>query len=72
MLQCYVDNKLIGTTSASSLSCNWNTRKVLQRVHNISARTDDTSSNTATATLQVNVGASTKSRSSKGNKGRRH
>jgi hypothetical protein len=57
LLQCYVDNKLIGTTNASSLSCSWNTRKVAQGVHTISARAEDTSANVSTTAIQVNVGA---------------
>ena len=60
LLQCYVDNKLMGTTNASSLSCSWSTRKVAPGLHTISAKAVDTSANAATTAIQVNVGTSSK------------
>ena len=59
LLQCFVDNRLIGSASGTtSLSCSWNTRKV-SGTHTISAKAEDTSGNVATSAIQVTVAAST-------------
>ena len=68
-VRCYVDNKLLGSTTRSSLSFSWNTIKASQGADTISATAEDTSSNVATAGIQVTVAASTTSGSNGYGKG---
>jgi hypothetical protein len=68
-VRCYVDNKLLGSTTRSSLSFSWNTIKASQGADTISATAEDTSSYVATAGIQVTVAASTTSGSNGYGKG---
>lgn len=58
LVKCYVDGGLKGTTSASTLSCSWNTRKAASGTHTLRADAEDTSGLTASTQIQVQVGSS--------------
>ena len=58
LVKCYVDGALKGTTTASTLSCSWNTRKAASGTHTLRADAEDTSGLTASTQLQVQVGSS--------------
>ena len=58
LVKCYVDGALKGTTTASTLSCSWNTRKASSGTHTLRADAEDTAGNTASTQIQVQVGGS--------------
>jgi len=59
-VKCYVDNKLMSSTTSSTLSCSWNTRKAATGLHTIRATAEDTSGNFDSEEIQVEVIATTK------------
>jgi hypothetical protein len=52
-LECYVDGKLLSTTTASTLTCSWNTRKSYVGQHTLSALAKDAAGNTGTMHVTV-------------------
>ncbi len=59
-VKCYVDDKLIASTTSTTLNCSWNTRKVATGLHTIRATAEDTSGNRSSRETQVEVVATTK------------
>ena len=53
-VRCYIDNVLKTSATGDTLECNWNTRKT-SGIHTIMAIAEDTSGNTASASVQVEV-----------------
>jgi len=52
-LKLYIDGKLVSSSSASSLSYNWNTRKVSAGNHTISSQAADPSNNIGSQSISV-------------------
>lgn len=52
-LNLYIDGKLVSSTNASSLSYNWNTKKVFAGAHTISAQAADPSNNISSQSISV-------------------
>lgn len=52
---CYIDNKLVTSTTSTSLICSMNSRKYSTGAHSIMAKAVDTSGNTASTAISVNV-----------------
>lgn len=52
-LQLYIDNKLVSSTNASSLSYTWNTKRVASGNHNIMSKAGDAAGNTNTFSITV-------------------
>jgi subtilisin family serine protease len=69
-VKCYVDDRLLSSTTSSTLSCSWNTRKVATGLHSIRAMAEDTSGNSSSKETQVEVIATTKGGGSGGTKGK--
>jgi subtilisin family serine protease len=53
-VSCYIDDVLNTSAQGNTLECNWNTRK-LSGIHTIMAVAEDTSGNTSSASVQVEV-----------------
>lgn len=53
-VSCYIDNTLKSSASGETLECSWNARKAIG-FHTIRAVAEDTSGNTASTSLQVEV-----------------
>jgi subtilisin family serine protease len=67
LLSCYVDGKLLSQTTASSMTCKWNTSKVSKGLHVIGATATDAAGNSSKTQISVNYGsATTTSKTSKG------
>jgi len=63
MLSCEVDSLLIGMINDSTnYTCNWNTRKVSKGLYTITVKALDASGNSASTSISVNVGSSSKGR----------
>ncbi|MDH4100782.1 MAG: S8 family serine peptidase [Nitrospirota bacterium] len=52
-IDLYIDNALKCTSSGSTLSCNWNTRKEKAGAHSIAAKAFDAAGNVATTSITV-------------------
>jgi hypothetical protein len=65
-VSCYVDNRLISSSTSSTLNCSWNTRKSAAGFHTIRATAEDTSGNTSAKEITVEVTATTKGGGSTG------
>ncbi|WP_445366808.1 S8 family serine peptidase [Methylomonas sp. BW4-1] len=52
-VQIYIDTKLVASTTSSSLSYNWNAKKISAGNHVIKAIATDTSGNSGTVSIQV-------------------
>jgi hypothetical protein len=59
-VKCYVDDRLLSSTTSTSLSCSWNTRKAATGLHSIRATAEDTAGNQSSSEIQVEVTATTK------------
>ena len=68
-VSCYIDNRLKSSAPGDTLDCNWNTRK-LSGFHTIMAVAEDTSGNTASTSVQVEVVKSGGTSSGGGSKGK--
>lgn len=60
-INLYVNGQLKSSTSSASLSYGWNTRKEADGVHTIVAEALDTSGNTSSKSIQVQIGSSSDS-----------
>jgi hypothetical protein len=65
LLTIYVDGQTTCAGNGASVSCGWNTRK-LSGSHTVTAKAQDGAGNSATTTISVTVGGSTKGSGGKG------
>jgi hypothetical protein len=59
-VKCYVDDRLLASTTSTTLNCSWNTRKYAAGLHTIRATAQDIAGNQSTREAQVEVVATTK------------
>ena len=69
-VRLFIDGQLKSSASAASLDYSWNTRKVASGSHTILAEAVDTSGNSATTSIQVNIGSGSVSDGGGGSKGK--